>query len=138
MEEGYLKVHTFIADNLAPVAGAKVIIHCECGKMAGELHTDENGMSETLTLPASNDFDNLKRYNVTVSHGGKFREVKVHGVTIFAGITSTLPVQMHPRSSADEMAEEISIPHERGVDLRETKSSKAMALFIAASMFRRW
>ncbi|MCL2564302.1 MAG: carboxypeptidase-like regulatory domain-containing protein [Defluviitaleaceae bacterium] len=114
MEMGYLKVQTFMGEYLFPVAGAKIIVKCGEGNVLYELYTDKNGLSERIPLPAS---EHSRRYTVEISHDGGFRRTIVHGVEIFPGITSTLPVQMQPATDNLINDNEIFIPYKRGADL---------------------
>ena len=143
-KEGYLTIHTFEGDNFAPVSGVRVIVLCEYGNTVSESHTDQNGLSIIITLPASADFDNLKRYTVKLSHSDGFRDHVIQGITIFPGITSNLPVQMLPNSGQDHESgggreqEKTIIPPQRGVDERSAREEvhlNPFAIFIF-SLFR--
>jgi len=140
MENGYLSVHVFIGDRLLPVVSATVRVFCSCGKILHELLTNENGLTETIPLPGSADHEHLKKYKVEVTHKENLREAIIHGVTIFPGITSTLPVQLKPAAGDEVTQDEVFIPDERGVDLRSTKGESRFdpAMLLALSLFRGW
>jgi hypothetical protein len=117
MDEGYLVIHTFLGERLTPVSGAKISIFCSCGIEILDVLTDENGLTKVLSLPASNDHNDLKVYTVKVSHTDNFAPITIRGVTIFPGLTSTLPVQMRPNEEGIS-EEEVLIPGKRGADIR--------------------
>ena len=120
MEKGYLKVETFIGERLAPVIGTKVVVECQKGNILHEVFTNENGHSEMIPLnaypkKASDDPWHVpsQRYTVTVTHKRGFRKIIVHGVEIFLGIDSILPIRMLPDPMGDSEPHEIFIPTRR-------------------------
>jgi len=131
MKKGYLIVETFIGERVSPVIGTKVTVECELNDILHEGYTDENGRSERMPLKAASaDEPNdpwhvppSRKYKVTVKHKRGFREVIVHGVEIFPGVDSILPVRMIPDLYADSDPYEIFIPERREVGLGATSLS---------------
>ena len=139
MEEGYLTVHAFTGDRLLPVPGAEVIIISDEGKIVHELITDENGYSPTVSLGASSSPEKPREYTVKLRVNEGLREAVIRGVSIFPGITSTLPVQMYPLTDEENTPVETIIPGKRGVELRDAKEEHHInpAMLLALSVFRR-
>ena len=137
MNIGYLSVETFIGERLSPVSGARVVIKCSKGNEIHEIFTNEKGLSEKVPLLAIDqdttrmgfDLEGLsqthnRRYTVTVTSKRGFRKTIVHGVEIFPGIASVLPVRKYPDPYGDAEPHEIFIPERLGTDLYESSQSK--------------
>jgi len=130
MKMGYLIVETFIGERVSPVIGTKVTVECELGNILHEVYTDENGHSGRIPLKAASE-DELsdpwhvpsRRYKITMKHKRGLRKVIVHGVEIFPGIESILPVKMIPDAHADSDPHEIFIPERHNIDLNATSLS---------------
>ena len=106
MGTGYLVVDVFTGNRALPVSGANVTVKGNGGETLFNLVTNDNGSTVTVSLDAPNkenslDPNNLGPYfstcNVEVSANG-FDNTIVHGVQIFDGETSILPVTMIPQS----------------------------------------
>jgi len=118
MKNGYLKVETFIGERLAPVVGTKVVVECQMGNILHEVFTNLDGHSEIMPLKAVDETKapsdpwntSSQRYKVTVIHKRGFRTTIVHGVEIFPGIDSILPIRMLPDPTGDSEPHEIFIP----------------------------
>lgn len=103
---GYLIVRVSAAQQAVPVPGALVTVHEPAqplGPSIASSTTDESGQSDRFSLPAppiensespdmSNPFDS---YTVRISHPD-YTTIQVEGVSIFPGITSSLPVSLIP------------------------------------------
>jgi len=115
MGTGYLKIVTSTANGNLPVQ-ARVTIYCSGGTVLYEIQTDNNGITETVTLeappielaldPAHTEAP-YSIYSVKAESPG-FRTVTVHTVRIFDTITSILPVNMTP--GWEERGDEYHIP----------------------------
>lgn len=105
---GYLRVKVSYGTDAFPVEGAVVLISPE--KNSGEengvvysLRTDLSGLTESVALETeSKDLTEIpggarpyKTYSVLVDKGG-FYPVNISGVSIFEGISATLPVNLVP------------------------------------------
>ena len=134
MEMGYLVVETFLGERLSPVVGSRIVVECNKGREMHEIFTDENGRSAQVSLPATTRGENAapggipqprcERYIITISQKRGFRKIIVHGVEIFPGIVSILPVQMLPDPHGEYGPYEIFIPDYRGADLYERAQSR--------------
>jgi len=127
MKIGYLKVETFIGERLAPVIGTKVVVECQHGNIIHETYTDENGHSERIPLKAEDEkkvsddpfYVPSQRYKVTITHKRGFRATIVHGVEIFPGTDSILPVRKLPDPYGDMEPHEIFIPDRHTAQINE-------------------
>ena len=134
MEVGHLLVETFVGERLFPTTGARVVVRCDLGIQHHEVFTDENGRSEKIPLSAAHrdtthrtPHGNLpeiypKRYTVEVSHKRGFQTTIVHGVEIFPGIVSILPVRSRSATPGSDEIYEIFIPCRREADLHDRSS----------------
>ena len=110
---GTLVVRATTASGAYPVAGVNVSITgvSEIGKSTRlSLLTDENGLTQTVLLPApprsqslspENNGEPYAKYDVEVFKEGYYRK-KLFDVAIFPGIASTLPVNMIPVTPYNE------------------------------------
>lgn len=105
MGKGYLKVQTHAGEDALPVANAEVIIKDLAGNIIERLVTNSVGETPEVTLPAPDADHTLDpydegpyytRYDVEVNMKMGFYKVLVHGVSIYDGVVSILPVEMHP------------------------------------------
>jgi len=104
MPTGRLSVHVTTASEMLPIQGAIVITKDKGGRVLFNQITDANGMTDYIDLTApdasttlnpSTAPDSYSTYDVEITHPG-FQTVTVHNVEILAGVTSYLPVSMHP------------------------------------------
>ncbi|MCL2081074.1 MAG: peptidoglycan-binding protein [Oscillospiraceae bacterium] len=129
MGKGKLKVTLYLGDEARPVGNVKVLIkNPVSGDTLYELTADENGVTPSVELDAPDRENSLDpygsmprsgRYDVHVPPQKGYKHVIVHGVDIFDGETSILPVQMHPAIEGDTRAEntdEYFIPEKHGAD----------------------
>lgn len=126
MGKGFLKVKLFVGDDVLPVKDAKVLVKDTNGNIIYELVANENGITEKVPLDApdkkysTEPYENRPRffvYDVEVPFVNGYKKVVVHDVEIFEGITTILPIQMHPVIKGEpDGIDEIYIPREHGVD----------------------
>lgn len=103
--EGYLMVRTSTAQQALPVSGANVSVFTADAPDTPyrTSTTDSSGQTELFTLPAppvanSESPDGaaaFQSYSVLVEHPN-YRPIRFQGVSVFPGITSTLPVYLVP------------------------------------------
>jgi peptidoglycan hydrolase-like protein with peptidoglycan-binding domain len=131
MGQGYLSVNLIWGDGVAPAPGTQVLVK-DGDKVLYTLTTDENGK----TAPVPLDVADLERepghgcaryntYDVEVKSSRASGGVVVHGVQIFNGIESDLPITLHP-PTRDGSSEEIVIPVEHGIDFRSAPETGAI------------
>jgi len=129
MGMGNLKIALYLADEAIPVKNLTVLVRDPVtGKILHELIADENGITPLIALTAPDressivPYSNMPRsgrYDVEIPAQSGYKHVIIHGVEIFDGETSILPVQMHPAVAGDtpeENTDEIFIPEKHGVD----------------------
>ena len=126
MGMGFLSIELFAGEHDYPVTSNDVKI-LQNGNVLHILKTDENGKIGPIELeaPCLAEHDGVSApcratFDVIVDGGGKYKRVEVHGVQIFDGLTSHLPVKMFPLlpdENRDTDIEEIFIPYEHGVDM---------------------
>ncbi|MDO5549093.1 MAG: carboxypeptidase-like regulatory domain-containing protein [Eubacteriales bacterium] len=109
---GNLTVRVSAAQQAIPVSGASVTIYDPAQPLGAPIArstTDQSGQSALFSLPApplenseSPDMANpFRSYTVRVSHPD-YATVQIEGVSIFPGITASLPVSLVPsRLGAD-------------------------------------
>lgn len=109
--QGYLRIKTSTAGNAFPVSGAIVYIKSytegneDGGDVLYSLRTDEDGLTETVALPAPSREYTLSpgsdkvfsEYNIEIKKDGYY-PVENIGVPIFDGVTSIQPVELIPLS----------------------------------------
>ena len=127
MATGFLRVELFAGERAFPVKSD----HIEIRKNDEVLHilkTDENGETALIELeaPSLADCDGYSQapersvYDVLVCGGDHFRRALIHGVQIFDGQTSILPVELFPLFEGEQREvniEEIFVPFEHGAEL---------------------
>ena len=107
---GYLRFSVGTADNTIPLKGAKVYVYTDPengheGRLLYTLTTDEDGITETVTLPTpplSESFSPeypkpYSTYNIFASKEGYY-PTEGRTVPLFPGITSIQPVNLIPVS----------------------------------------
>lgn len=127
---GYLKVNLFVGHHIAPVKDAPVLIKDEDGDILYKLTTDQNGLTEEVALHAPDKLPNNAHqhdethkcfavYDVEIPYIKGYKRVIVHHIQIFNGITSILPIQLHPEVSGvtpEDNIDEYWVPYEHGAD----------------------
>ena len=124
MGKGFLKINLFTGDDILPVADVPIIIRDENGSVLHNLTSDRNGLAGPVELYAPDVAVtpegvsiNFAAYNVEVPKIYGYQRVLRHGVQIFDGQTTILPVRMHPLSEGMDETDEVYIPKEHGADL---------------------
>ncbi len=116
-----LIVQVFLARQALPLENATVTVSEQVNadgaeKILSVQQTDENGKTQPIELPAPPEYksekpgfsDPFARYNVLVQKKGYYTQ-KVIGVTLFAGITSIVPVNIEPLPRGDQSGEEMFV-----------------------------
>lgn len=126
MGTGFLRIELFAGDRAYPVRSNDIKILQE-GVVLHALQTDENGETELVELetPCLREHDGVSApcratFDIVVCGGDRYRRVEIHGIQIFDGFTSILPVEMFPLLDGEDREvnfEEIFIPYEHGVDM---------------------
>ena len=122
MGSGTLKVNVFLGEQVFPVK-SEITVRDIKGEVVVTHFTCDNGKCPGPKLPAPSPDSNppFYSYDVTVVPTDEnLRKVTVHGVQIFDGVETYLPVHIHPALSGVETqqsAEDIFIPGYHGVDL---------------------
>ena len=137
MGKGYLKISLFVGDSVLPVKAMNVLIKDSRGNLLYDLTSDENGLTKEITLDAPNKENStyphsnkpyFSIYDVEVPSSKGYKKYIVHGVQIFDGETSILPVQLHPLikdGTEKENTDEIYIPLEHGVDEMRERTQRS-------------
>jgi len=125
--QGTLQVKTYTTiDSALPVSNVPVLVKDMNGSIIYRLYTDSNGLTERVNLYAPDkncstlDINNgtcLSEYDVEVKPDERFRKVDIHGIQIFNGINSTLPVELVPSligETEQQRIQEYWIPHGLG------------------------
>ncbi len=106
---GFLSIRAYTADGALPVMGATVRIQGaeeENRFISRSLVTDEDGMTETVRLPAPSTGFSMKPspaeapyalYDIEITADGYYTK-KIYGLSVFAGTTSIQLVNMIPES----------------------------------------
>ena len=104
-DSGAFSVRAYSASEAVPIEGGTVIISGATennGDVKYSLVTDEDGVTETVSLPApprsnslspTDGLENSALYDVTVSAEGYYTK-KYYNVPVFAGVEAILPVNM--------------------------------------------
>ncbi|MBD9097678.1 MAG: hypothetical protein EGP89_02280 [Ruminococcaceae bacterium] len=116
-----LIVQVFMARQALPLEDATVTVSEQVNadgaeKVLSVQQTDENGKTQPIELPAPPEYksekpgfsDPFARYNVLVRKKGYYTQ-KVIGVTLFAGITSIVPVNIEPLPRGEQSGEEMFV-----------------------------
>jgi len=117
---GFLVLHVRSEDDALPITGAHVTVRDNTGKALYETHTDQNGDTESLELPAPDKAHTLEEHygkpaystwNVDVAKPG-FATAHIHNVQVIDTETASLPVHLHPLVDAPDAVrdEDIDIP----------------------------
>ena len=117
----HLIVQVFMARQALPLEDATVTVSEQVNadgaeKVLSVQQTDENGKTQPIELPAPPEYksekpgfsDPFARYNVLVRKKGYYTQ-KVIGVTLFAGITSIVPVNIEPLPRGEQSGEEMFV-----------------------------
>jgi len=131
METGFLIIELFTGDRTTPVVSNDIKI-LKDGNILYDLKTDENGMTELISLsaPCLANCDGFsaspKRsvFDVIVCGGDIYQRVVFHGIQVFDGETSILQVEMFPLlpdANRDIDIIEIFIPFEHGVEMEKNQ-----------------
>jgi len=123
MGKGFLRIQLFCGDNALPVADMPITVHDAHGNMLHELVSDKNGLAGPVELHASDIASDDPMADIPRSYY-MVRTPRVHGyvctlrkgVQIFAGQTTTLPLQLRPLLDDEEPTCEIIIPEEHGCE----------------------
>lgn len=150
MEQGKLRVHVATARDTVPIGGARVITRDKMGRILFNQLTDQNGMTDYVTLDAPDashtldpNFDGLTYavYDVEVTAQG-FHPVIVHDVEIVARTASYLPVFMHPNLQGDTQNNLTRLYRrytgdepELGTDMGELPPNHPIAVPVGAAVF---
>ncbi|MCL2702857.1 MAG: peptidoglycan-binding protein [Defluviitaleaceae bacterium] len=111
MGKGYLNIRTVSADGEVKINNAAITITDKNGHVIYDTHTDENGNSINIPLPApnkSNTFNpgyagpHFYRFNVLARANG-YGPVMYEGVSIFDANTTLLTVVMEPGRQDQEI-----------------------------------
>jgi len=122
MGSGTLRVSAFLGEQVFPVK-AEITVRDAKGEVIVTHFTCENGKcpGPKLYAPPPDSNPPFASYDVTVMPVDEnLRKVTVHGVQIFDGVETFLPVHIHHALSGVETqqsAEDIFIPGYHGVDL---------------------
>ena len=118
MSTGNLIIQTRTANDALPVTGTAITVYTSDAdgivQPATRVRTDLSGASPVIQLPTPSLTDDMQQvppyafYRVDIDHPG-YRPITVLDVTIFSGITTTLPVTMVPPRSPDEQSKKIII-----------------------------
>jgi len=139
MGKGFLKVRLFLGNQLFPTM-ADLEIRNSAGHVLERHVTCENGRcpGTELDAPSAGEYPPFSLYDVVViPRSDELRRVTIHGVQIFDGIETVLPVHIHPmvkNVAGQEEAEDIVIPQYHGIDLTrppEPEEDKGAAYYQA-------
>ena len=115
MGEGYLRVHTTIADRARPVPGVTVQIMTTDGQLIQRLITDSMGFTPEIALPAPPATETLHYqasppyavYDVMAASPGYEGEI-IHKIHIVDTVHGELPINMIPIAGNDPVVHEIT------------------------------
>jgi len=135
MGMGFLRIELFAGDHDYPVTSDNIKILRD-GRLLYTVKTDKDGWTEAIPLeaPCLADCDGYSAapergiYDVIVCGGGKYRRAEVHGVQIFDGQTSILPIEMLlllPGENPEVAIDEIYIPYEHGAEMDKHQEGPA-------------
>jgi len=121
MGKGHLQTRVFWGNQLFP-ARSDVEVRDAKGQVLVNHTTCENGHCPGLEVyaPPRDSHPPFALYDVTITpHDKGLRPVTVHGVQVFDGVNTVLPVHVHPTVGVpgQDKMEEIYIPQYHGIDL---------------------
>lgn len=122
MGTGFLQLQVFLGNQIYP-AQSVVEVRDNTGALIATHNTCHNGICPKIELyaPQKDTSPPFSTYDITViPNNTGLRKVTVHGIQIFDGIETILPVHVHPAVpvvSAENMPEDITISPKHGADI---------------------
>ena len=117
MASGTLQMKVTTGDGAMPVYNANVRVRDALGGIVYALTTNQQGMTEIVSLFApSREFSmnpytshlSYSSYEVLVTHSGYVPQM-VRGVRVFEGVSGILPVDLVPRTETTDLGDSVNI-----------------------------